>query len=88
VRVTVVRPGPVDTPFRANATKAAGVRGYDAPDPKAQAADAVAARVVRAVSRGAPILETSAFVRAASATARLSPWALRKALRRMAARRA
>lgn len=86
VRVAVVRPGPVDTPFRANATKAEGIKGYDAPDPKAQAADEVAAMVVRAARRGTPVVETSAFVRAASAAARLSPWGLRTALRRMAAR--
>jgi short-subunit dehydrogenase len=86
VRVVVVRPGPVDTPFRANATRAAGLQGYDAPDPKAQSADVVAARTVRAVLRGTPVLETSNFVRVASATSRLAPSILRRALRRMASK--
>lgn len=84
VRVCVVRPGPVDTPFRANATKAAGVKGYDAPDPKAQPAEDVAALTLRAVDRGSPVVETSKFVRVASASVRLAPWALRRVLTRMA----
>jgi short-subunit dehydrogenase len=86
VRVVVVRPGPVDTPFRANATKAAGVRGYDAPDPKAQPAEEVAALTLRAVLRGTPVVETSAFVRVASAGARFVPPGLRVVLRRMASK--
>jgi short-subunit dehydrogenase len=86
VRVTVVRPGPVDTPFRANATKGEGVTGYDAPDPKAQAVDDVAAMVMRAARKGTPVVETSAFVRVASTASRLAPWGLRTALRRMASR--
>lgn len=86
VRVAIVRPGPVDTPFRANATKSSGVTGYDAPDPKAQRADDVARMVMRAVQRGSPVVETSTYVRAAIAAARLAPWSVRVALRRMAAR--
>ena len=38
IKVVVIRPGPVDTPFRANAARAPGETGYDAPDPKAQRA--------------------------------------------------
>ena len=86
VRVVVIRPGPVDTPFRANATRAEGQTGYDAPDPKAQPADAVARMVVRAVQRGTPVVETSNFVRVASATSRHVPSILRFALRRMASK--
>lgn len=86
VRVVVVRPGPVRTPFRANAVRAAGEVGYDAPDPRAQSAEDVAHLTLRAVDRAKPILETSAYVRLASTTARLAPPALRVALRRMAAR--
>ena len=86
VRVVVIRPGPVDTPFRANATRAEGVSGYDAPDPKAQPADVVARKTVRAVLRGTPVVETSAFVRVASATSRFAPSVLRRALRRMASK--
>jgi short-subunit dehydrogenase len=86
VRVVVVRPGPVDTPFRANATRAEGVAGYDAPDPKAQSADVVAAKTVRAVLRGTAVVETSNFVRLASATSRIAPSILRRVLRRMASK--
>jgi short-subunit dehydrogenase len=88
VRVIVIRPGPVDTPFRANADRAEGVRGYDAPDPKAQSPDAVARLTLRAVRRSTPVVETSAFVRVASATSRYAPSILRRALRRMASKHA
>jgi short-subunit dehydrogenase len=86
IGVVVVRPGPVDTPFRANAARAAGEIGYDRPDPRAQAAEDVARLTLRAVDRARPIVETSAFVRVASAASRLAPAVLRVALRRMAAR--
>jgi short-subunit dehydrogenase len=84
VRVVVIRPGPVDTPFRANAERAPGQAGYDAPDPDAQPASVVARKTVRAVLRGTPVVETSNFVRVASATSRYAPSILRHALRRMA----
>jgi short-subunit dehydrogenase len=84
VRVVVVRPGPVATPFRVNATKAEG-EGYDAPvDPKAQSPETIAELTIRAVERSASIVETSAYVRFASAASRLAPPAVRVALRRMA----
>jgi short-subunit dehydrogenase len=86
VRVVVIRPGPVDTPFRAHAERAEGLTGYDAPDPKAQSPDVVARKTVRAVLRGSPVVETSAFVRVASATSRYAPSVLRRALRRMASK--
>ena len=86
VRVVVIRPGPVDTPFRAHATRAEGTVGYDAPDPKAQSADVIARKTVRAVLRGTPVVETSNFVRVASATSRFAPSVLRRALRRMASK--
>ena len=84
VRVVVVRPGPVDTPFRQNAVRGKAEPGYTRPDPKAQSAQDVAERCVRAVERGSPIDETSSFVRLASAVSRFSPPILRLALRRMA----
>lgn len=84
VRVVVIRPGPVATPFRANATRAEGEAGYSAPDPDAQSAESVARLTVRAVEKGSPVVETSAFVRFAGAAARLAPPGLRMALRRMA----
>jgi short-subunit dehydrogenase len=86
IKVVVIRPGPVDTPFRANAARAEGEVGYDAPDPKAQSAEDVAAMTVRAVDRSTAIVETSAYVRLASAASRFAPPALRVALRRMASR--
>jgi short-subunit dehydrogenase len=86
VRVVVIRPGPVATPFRANATRAEGETGFSEPDPKAQSPDAVAAMTLRAVDRSRAVVETSAFVRAASAASRFAPWGLRVALRRMASK--
>lgn len=86
VAVVVVRPGPVDTPFRANADRAAGTTGYDAPDPKAQSAADVARITLAAVKRRTAVVETSSFVRFASAASRLAPAGLRLALRRMASK--
>lgn len=84
VRVVVIRPGPVDTPFRANATRAEGTTGYDAPDPDAQPAETIARLTLRAVKRGTPVVETSNFVRVASLGVRIAPPILRRALARMA----
>jgi short-subunit dehydrogenase len=86
VRVVVVRPGPVDTPFRSNSARGASEKGYTQPDPRAQSAEDVAARTLRAVDRGKPTAETSPFVRFTSVVSRLSPAAMRLALRRMAER--
>lgn len=86
VRVVVIRPGPVDTPFRANATRAQGEVGYDRPDPKAQSAEEVAAITLRAVDRGTAIVETSGFVRVASFGSRFVPPVMRTVLKRMAQR--
>jgi short-subunit dehydrogenase len=86
IRVVVVRPGPVNTPFRTNATRAPGEVGYETPDPKAQSAEDVARLTLRAVRRASPVVETSGFVRAASTAVRLVPPAVRLALRRMAER--
>jgi NAD(P)-dependent dehydrogenase (short-subunit alcohol dehydrogenase family) len=86
VRLVVVRPGPVATPCQANAEGATGPAGYAAPDPKAQPPDEVAAMSLRAVDRCAAVVETSAFLRAASAAARFAPWGLRAAPVRMASR--
>lgn len=86
VRVLVVRPGPVDTPFRANAARGATEKGYTRPDPKAQSAEDVAQRTIRALDRGRAVDETSLFVRFSSAVARHAPFAMRRALERMAVR--
>jgi short-subunit dehydrogenase len=84
IRVVVVRPGPVDTPFRANASRGRGEPGYRERDPKAQSAEDVAARTIQAVDKGRAIEETSNFVKLTSAAARFAPAALRLALVRMA----
>jgi short-subunit dehydrogenase len=88
VKIVVIRPGPVATPFRVNATRAEG-EAYDAPvDPKAQAPETIADLTLRAVDRGSSIVETSAYVRFASAASRLAPPAVRVALKRMATKAA
>jgi short-subunit dehydrogenase len=86
IRVVVIRPGPVDTPFRANASRAPGETGYDRPDPKAQSAALVAEMTVRAVERGTAVVETSLSVIGAATAMRLVPPAVRLALKRMASR--
>lgn len=86
IDVVVIRPGPVATPFRANAARAPGELGYDAPDPKAQSAEEIADQTLRAVDRSTAVVETSVSVRFAAGAARLAPPALRMALRRMASR--
>jgi short-subunit dehydrogenase len=86
IKVVVIRPGPVDTPFRANASRAPGETGYDRPDPKAQSAAVVAEMTVRAVERGTDVVETSLSVMGAATAMRWVPPAVRLALRRMASR--
>lgn len=88
IKVVVIRPGPVDTPFRANATRAEGEAGYDAPDPDAQPAEVIARLTLRAVKRGTPVVETSNFVRVASLGVRVAPPVLRRVLVRMARKEA
>jgi short-subunit dehydrogenase len=86
VRVLVVRPGPVDTPFRENATAKqveAGVRTRGA---DVQTAETVAERTFSAVKSGAAVLETSLYVRVASFGARVVPPVFRAITRRMAAK--
>jgi short-subunit dehydrogenase len=86
IRVVVVRPGPVATPFRTHATKAAGDTEYTEPAKNAQSPDAVAEQTLRAVERGRAVVETSSFVRATSAAARVAPAAFRVIMKRMARR--
>jgi short-subunit dehydrogenase len=86
VRVLVVRPGPVATPFHQNAVVDDGGTGYRPPGHKKQSAEAVAAMTLRAVERGAEVLETSLFVKASSAAARVAPGVFRRVARAMAKR--
>jgi short-subunit dehydrogenase len=83
VSVVVVRPGPVDTPFRENAVARATEPGVRPPGARAQTAEQIAEYTLRAIDRRAPVVETSPFVRLASFGARVLPPAFRAALRRM-----
>ncbi len=77
VRVVVVRPGPVDTPFRRRAITTDGSAGVRPRGAEVQSPDDVAEQTIRAIDRGQSVVETTGFVRAASAAARLAPGAMR-----------
>ena len=83
VGVVVVRPGPVDTPFRENAVTRGTEAGVRPPGARAQSPDEIAEYTLRAIDRRAPVVETSAFVRVASFGARVVPPIFRAALKRM-----
>jgi short-subunit dehydrogenase len=87
VRVVVVRPGPVDTPFRSNARTTDGEAGLRPRAARIQTPDEVAAQTVAAVDRGRSVVETTGFVRVVSAAARVTPRVVRWATAAMAARR-
>jgi len=84
VRVLVVRPGPVETPFRANAVAVGVPAGVRPAGATAQSAEQIAQQTLRAVDRGRPVLETSLFVRVASFASRVTPPVLRLVAARMA----
>jgi short-subunit dehydrogenase len=86
VRVVVVRPGPVDTAFRRNSIAREGKAGVRPTGARVQSADEVAAQVLRAVDARRSVVETTAFARVASATARVTPGAMRWISARMARR--
>jgi short-subunit dehydrogenase len=86
VRVVVVRPGPVDTPFREHSIAKGGEAGVRPPGARVQAPEEVAAQMVTAVERGRPVVETTVFVRGAAALARMAPGVYRRVAARMAAR--
>jgi short-subunit dehydrogenase len=86
VKVLVVRPGPVDTPFRKNSITTDGQAGVRPPGAKVQTPEAVAALTLAAVDRGTAVVETTPFVKLASATARVAPAAFRLVSRVLAAR--
>jgi short-subunit dehydrogenase len=73
VRVLVVRPGPVDTPFRARSLTTDGNAGVRPRGVTVQTPDEVAEQTVRAVLSGRSVLETTSFARAASLVARVTP---------------
>jgi short-subunit dehydrogenase len=84
VRVLVVRPGPVETPFHENATIVDENIGYRPTGHKPQTAETVARMTVDAVDAGKSVLETSLFVKTASFAARVAPALLRTITKRMA----
>ncbi|HEY1694779.1 MAG TPA: SDR family oxidoreductase [Polyangiaceae bacterium] len=77
VRVLVVRPGPVDTPFRARSVTTDGRAGVRPRGAAVQSPDEVAEQIARAVEAERAVLETTGFVRMASAAARHAPAAMR-----------
>ncbi|HEY3818581.1 MAG TPA: SDR family NAD(P)-dependent oxidoreductase [Polyangiaceae bacterium] len=86
VRVLVVRPGPVDTPFREHAVTTDGRAGVRLSSAGVQTPDDVADQVIAAVGSGRAVVETTRFVRIASAAARHAPGAMRWISALMAAR--
>jgi short-subunit dehydrogenase len=86
VKVIVVRPGPVDTAFRANAVTTDGQPGVRPPGADVQTPEQIAEMTLHAVDRGTAVVETSPFVKLASATARVAPGAFRLISRVMAAK--
>jgi len=83
VSVVVVRPGPVDTPFRAHSVAHGTEAGVRPPGSRAQTPERIAEYTLRAIKRRTPVVETSAFVRVASFGARAVPPIFRAALSRM-----
>ena len=77
IDVVVIRPGPVDTDFRANSVTTDGQPGVRPPGAKIQTPEDVAEQTVRAVERGTAVVETSGFVKLASAMSRHAPAAFR-----------
>lgn len=86
VKVVVVRPGPVDTPFRENSVTTDGRAGVRLRRAPVQTADDVADQVLAAIDRGRVVVETTGFVQLASAAARIAPAAMRWISAAMAAR--
>ena len=84
VRVLVVRPGPVDTPFRANSVAKGVEAGVRPPGAKVQAAEDVAEQIVAGVARGRAVIETTAFVSGAAFLSRVAPAVYRRVAERMA----
>jgi hypothetical protein len=67
----------VDTGFRHNAVTTDGHAGVRPRGASVQTPDEVADQVVKGVDVGRPVVETTGFVRLASAAARIAPAAMR-----------
>jgi short-subunit dehydrogenase len=86
IRVVVVRPGPVDTPFKANAINVDGNTGFRPGSRGPQTADLVAEKTVLAVEKERAVVETSTYVQFASFLARTLPGPFRILSKEMAKR--
>jgi short-subunit dehydrogenase len=86
VRVSVVRPGPVQTPFRKNSISRGGEAGVRPRGAEVQSAEEVARQIVAAVDRRRAVVETTLFVRMTGAFARVTPGIVRRVTARMAAK--
>ncbi len=87
VRVLVVRPGPVDTGFRGHAITTDGSAGVRPRAARVQSAEEVAEQTLAGVAEGKAVVETTGFVRLASAAARMTPGVVRWVAKAMAAKR-
>jgi short-subunit dehydrogenase len=88
VAVVVVRPGPVDTPFRDNSIAKGVEAGVRPTGSKIQTPEEVAELTVRAVRSRSSVLETSLFVNVGSFASRVLPPIFRIATARMAKQKA
>lgn len=84
VAVVVVRPGPVDTPFRDNSIAKGVEAGVRPTGSKIQTPEEVAELTVRAVRSRSSVVETSLFVNVGSFASRVLPPIFRIATARMA----
>ena len=84
VDVIVIRPGPVDTPFRANSFTRSEAPRAEPPGSKKQTPESIADQALRAIAHRTPVVETSLFVRGASFASRVVTSAFRLATKRMA----
>jgi short-subunit dehydrogenase len=83
ISVAVIRPGPVDTPFRENSVTRDTTPGVRPAGSSKQTAEDIAEYTLFSIARRKPVVETSAFVRVASFGARVVPPIFRAALKRM-----
>jgi short-subunit dehydrogenase len=84
VRVHVIRPGPVETPFRANSIAVGVPAGVRPAGSTAQTPELIARKTFRAVQKNHAVVETSMFVRVASFASRVTPPVFRIVAARMA----
>lgn len=87
VGILVVRPGPVDTPFRENSITTNAEAGVRPKGSRVQTPEAVADMTVRAVRSRSSVVETSLFVNVGSFASRVVPPIFRLVNQRMAAKK-